>query len=185
MGLLTSHSRRIRVILMLCLLGLGSTQGQPSREYPLKAAFLYNFAAFVEWPEPALGGPMDPFVVGILGADPFGAAIDEIVAGEQAKNRPLIVQRFTDPADAANAHILFISESEAPRLAAILQHCRERPVLTVSDIPGFAAEGGVIEFRVENTVRLHINVSAARSGQLTISSKLLQLAEVVPGSMAP
>ncbi len=185
MGILTLHSFRIRAVLMLCLLGLGSTQGQPSREYPLKAAFLYNFAAFVEWPEPALASPTDPFIIGILGADPFGSAIDEIVAGEQAKNRPLIVQRFADPADAARAHILFISESETPRLEAILQHCRERPVLTVSDIPGFAQRGGVIEFRVENTVRLHINVDAARSGQLTISSKLLQLAEVVPGSLAP
>lgn len=151
---------------------------QSSREYDLKAVFLYNFATFVEWPERAFSGPEDPIVIGVLGEDPFGPALDEVVAGERVKGRPLVVLRCDTLAQAKACHILFISASERERLATVLRETAGRPILTVGDVPRFVDTGGLVGFSSGPRLQLHINAAAARERGLVISSKLLRVAVV-------
>jgi hypothetical protein len=163
----------------------GPVAAQPSREYDLKAVFLYNFASFVDWPREALPEAAQPFVIGVLGQDPFGRALEEVVAGEKAHGASLQVRRCQTVAEARECHILFIGASEAPRLAAILQELKGRPVLTVADMPRFLETGGIIAFSTDGRVQLHVNTATARLAGLTISSKLLRVAKVVDTAPPP
>ncbi|HTL67306.1 MAG TPA: YfiR family protein [Lacunisphaera sp.] len=166
-----------RWLLLACLLA-GPALAQPSREYDLKAVFLYNFATFVEWPQDVFATPDAPFVIGILGESPFGKSLDDVIAGEKVGAHPLVVRQCRSVWEARQCQIVFISGSEAPVFRSVLVDLRNRPVLTVSDIPGFADAGGIIEFSTRVRVNLTINARAARRAQLGISSKLLRLARV-------
>lgn len=173
------HGRALRgLALVLALAGAAFAPAQSTREYDLKAVFLYNFATFIEWPEEAFAGPDDPFVIGVLGVDPFGAALDEVVAGERVKHRRLTVRRLATLTEARACHILFISSSERERLREVLREVSGRPILTVADSPRFIDAGGMIGFATGTRVRLHVNATAARQAGLTISSKLLRVAQV-------
>lgn len=169
----------------ICLLLVASTsdvraQTAPTSEYQLKAVFLFNFAQFVEWPPPAFPETKTPFIVGVLGDDPFGAYLNETVRGETVQTHPMIVRRYRDVADIEACHILFISRSEADRMEPVLTSLHGQGTLTVSDAESFAEQGGMIQFVTEaNKIRLRINVEAARAADLTISSKLLSLAQIV------
>jgi len=163
-------------------------QGQSPRtsEYQLKAVFLFNFAQFVDWPPSATQDsqppqpPQPPLLIGILGDDPFGTFLDETVRGERVGARPIQVRRYRRIADIEACNILFISRSESERVPEILSAVKNRPVLTVSDGDGFASQGGIIEFFTDKSrIRLRINLDAAEAANLTISSKLLRVAEVV------
>jgi len=158
-------------------------QTATTKEYQVKAAFVYNFAQFVEWPPEAFPEGQTPLVIGVLGEDPFGAYLDEIVRGEKVNNRPLVVERYRRVEDIKTCHVLFISQSEAGRLEQVLASLRGRNILTVGDAEGFAQRGGMIRFLTEkNRIRFRINVDAAKAANLTISSKLLRLAEIItPG----
>lgn len=151
------------------------------RDYDVKAAFLFNFASFVEWPGTAFASASAPLVIGIIGDDPFGSILEEIIAGEQIAGHPLALRRFTSRqlTEAAGCHILFVSQSESRRLRPLLQQLHGKPVLTVSDIPNFLEAGGAVAFTTAGSVRLTINPRAAHAGQLTVSSKLLRLARIV------
>jgi len=150
-----------------------------SKEYQVKAAFLYNFSQFIEWPAGALPGSQ-PLVIGVLGEDPFGGYLDELVRGERVGNHPLVVRRFRQVGEIRTCHILFVSQSEANRLDQIVQYLKGRNILTVGDIENFALRGGMIRFVTENNkIRFRINLEAARGANLTISSKLLRAAEIV------
>jgi hypothetical protein len=151
------------------------------RDYDIKAAFLFNFASFVEWPGAAFANASSPFVIGVIGDDPFGSILEEIIAGEKIAGHPLVLRRFNSRqvTEAAGCHILFVSQSESRRLRPLLQQLRGKPVLTVSDIPNFLDAGGAVAFTTEGSVHLTINPRAARTGQLSVSSKLLRLARVV------
>ncbi len=150
-------------------------------EYQLKAVFLYNFAQFVEWPATAFSSPQAPLVICVLGEDPFGADLDRVTAGETAQNHPIAVARHQDVSTVDTCHILFVSESEAPRFPQILEAVKGRNILTVSDAEGFAESGGMIRFvTLQKRVRLRVSVEPASAAQLAISSKLLRLAEIVP-----
>jgi hypothetical protein len=147
-------------------------------EYEVKAAFLYNFARFVEWPDAARGE--GPFVVTVLGRDPFGSVLDETLRGKTIEERRIVVRRASRPEDAAGSRIVFISDSEEERLPVILKSLGSSPVLTVGEMSAFAEKGGVIRFRVEqDRIRLEINVAAAERSRLRISSQLLKLARIV------
>jgi hypothetical protein len=162
-----------------------STSAEPSRlaEYEIKAAFLFNFIKFTEWPAQELGKSGDPFVIGVLGKDPFGAALDKIVAGETFNNRPIVVRRFPRMDEAAaNSHVLFISSSEESHLPAILKLLDQQGVLTVSEIENFAQRGGVIHLKKENNrIVFEINLAAAKRAGLTMNAHLLKLAKIVKG----
>ena len=169
---------------LLFLGGLdASAQTAPSREYQIKAVFLFNFAQFVEWPATAFAGPSSPIVIGVLGESPFGAYLDETVLGEKVNNRPVEVQRYSRVEDIKTCHILFISRSEAGQLEQILVSLKDRSLLVVGDGDDFAQRGGMIRLAtIQNKVRLIINVDAAQVANLTISSKLLRSAEILTAS---
>lgn len=168
--------------LLLLLLAplLAGAQAVPSIEYQVKAVYLFNFATFVEWPPAAGAVPDEPFTIGVLGEDPFGPLLDEVVANERIGNRPLVVRRFADPGAIEPCQILFVSRSEAHRLPEVLARVHGHPTLTVADIPGFAASGGMIGFTTEDgSVRFEINRGAVEAAHLSANSKLLRLARIV------
>jgi hypothetical protein len=158
-------------------------QSASATEYQVKAVFLFNFAQFVEWPTNTFPETRTPLVIGVLGQDPFGGYLDEIVRGERVNNRPLTVQRYSRVEDIKICHVLFISRSEEDRLEQILASLKYRKILTVSDDEGAARRGVMIRFVTEQRkIRLRVNLEAAKAANLTISSKLLRLAEIVtPG----
>ena len=152
----------------------------PATEYQVKAAYLFNFGRFVEWPAAAYASPGAPFVIGIFGEDPFGALIDDAIRGETLDGHPLAVRRFRKPEDVTPCNILFIARSEAPRLEKVLQAVRGQPVLTVTDFDGQEGRAASIVLLNENNrIRMRINVGEARANDLVISSKLLRPAELV------
>jgi hypothetical protein len=171
------------VVSALLFAGGLNLPAQTAAGYEVKAAFLYNFAQFVEWPTNAFADAQSPIVIGILGEDPFGASLNEIVRGENVNGRPLAIAHYQRVEDIKACQILFISQSESRRLEEILASLKGRGILTVGDIDGFAKRGGMIRFVIENNrVRFRIDVEAAKAANLTISSKLLRLAEIVtPG----
>ena len=149
-------------------------------EYKIKAGFIYNFAKFVDWPTNAFAAVDSPFVIGILGADPFGKLLDQIVQNRNVAGRRIEVRRFSHIEDPETCHILFISRSEGVRIATILKRLKGKSILTVSEIPGFLDEGGAINFTVQQMpVGFQINTEAAALARLSISSKLLRLASDV------
>jgi hypothetical protein len=151
-----------------------------ARETDLKAVFVLNFARFVEWPPDALADPGVPFVIGIIGEDPFGANLDGIVANETVNGRSIVVRRFHEVREISNCHILFINESERPRLSRILEFVSGKSILTVGDTDAFSASGGMVRFVVvQNKLKIRINPAAAKASHLTISSMLLRQAEIV------
>lgn len=155
-------------------------QSAPTTEYQVKAAFLFNFAQFVEWPTNTFPETRTPLVIGVLGQDPFGGYLDEIVRGERVNNRPLTVQRYRRVEEIKTCHVLFISRSEEDRLDQILASLKYRKILTVADADSAARRGVMIRFVTEQRkIRLKVNLEAARAANLTISSKLLRLAEIV------
>jgi hypothetical protein len=154
----------------------------PPTEYEVKAAFLLNFARFVEWPP----GELQPPVVAVLGDDPFGAVLDETFGARDGGTAAWQVRRLTRLEDGVRSGILFISRSEEDRLPSILARLRGAPVLTVSDIPRFAERGGIIGLRLEQRkVRFDIAPGPAQESGLKLSSQLLKLARIVPAAEAP
>lgn len=155
-------------------------QSLPSREYQVKAVFLFNFTQFVDWPPAAFPEDTASLMICVLGDDPFGSYLDDIVKGEQVNNRHLTVRRFRRAEDVRACQVLFISRSEEKNLERALAALKGADVLTVSDADAFATHGGMIQLATENgRIRLKINVDAAKASSLTISSKLLRSAEIV------
>jgi hypothetical protein len=149
-------------------------------EYQIKAAFLYNFTQFTDWPASTFSATNAPIVIGIVGEDPFGNIMDEVVRGEMVRGHPLVIKRLRADEDLRSCHVLFISRSEKDRLPALLSQLKGSPVLTVSDINEFAQEGGMVNLLLaNNTVKLEINQAKAEEAGLQISAKLLRLARIV------
>ncbi len=159
---------------------LARAQDAQPTEYEVKAAFLYNFARFIEWPADAFDGPQTPLVIGILGEDPFGSALDDIIARKTVRGRAVVVRRLHRDQDLRGCHLLFISASEKKRLPEILLSLRGSTVVTVSEIDRFIYSGGTINLLVENSrVRFEVNLDAAARARAKISAKLLALARGV------
>lgn len=153
-----------------------------SREYPVKAIFIRNFIQFVEWPDTFFQDASAPLVIGVLGNDPFGDALDKAIRGERVKNRPLVVKRSRRLEELKSCHVLFISRSEEDWLDQILEALAggSGGVLTIGETDGFARRGGIINlFLQDNKVRFEINKDAADRSGLKISSHLLSLAKLV------
>ena len=170
--------------LLYCLLGLAvftrSAGAEAPTEYQVKAVFLYNFSRFVEWPPQTFTAPDEPFVIGVLGSDPFGTRLDEAVRGEQIDQHPLVVRRFRSLGEIGDCRILYIDRSQSAEVPQILAALDHHGTLTVSDLDGVSERGVMIQFTTENNrIRLRINVESARAAGLTISSKLLRSADIV------
>lgn len=185
-----AHAAMLRSMarLAICLLGCAfaftapELRAQPTiaHEYEIKAVFLFNFAQFVEWPKSAFPHPDAPFHIGVLGADPFGAALKQTVAGESIRGRKVMLHQSHRLEDLRHCHLLFISASERGRVRDVLAQIGDSPVLTVSEIPNFAQHGGIVNFFLQgNKVRFEINVAAAQHHGLKLSSQLLSLAKII------
>lgn len=174
------RSAWLRFAVLLCF-GFGGPAFPASlQEYQVKAVFLFNFTQFVDWPDRSFPDAGKPIAICILGDDPFDGYLDETVRGERVDNRTLVVRRLTSAEDSTGCQVLFISDSESARLDAILDRVKDASILTVGDTRGFGERGGIVGFVTEgNHVRLRINVDAAKAAGLTISSKLLRVAELV------
>jgi hypothetical protein len=154
---------------------LYAQQSNPT-EYEVKAAYLYNFGKFVEWPAKARAAE-DSFTICVLGQDPFGTTFDTTIAGESINGKKVVIKRVAKPQEALGCRILFISSSEESRLKEIVATLDKASVLTVSDIPQFTLHGGMIQFVVEaNKVRFEVNLTIAQRSGLILSSQLLKVA---------
>jgi hypothetical protein len=167
------------VLLLGAPLTLATVSAQTPTEYQVKAAFLYNFAKFIQWPSDAQADE-GAFVITILGRDPFGSALDDTLQGKTIDSRKISLRRVSHAEDVGSSQILFVGDSERDRLPQILKQIGTRAVLTVGEMNQFAERGGVIRFRMDqDRIRFEINVAAAERSRLRISSQLLKLAEII------
>jgi hypothetical protein len=174
-----------------------------SKEYQIKAAFLYNFIKFVDWPEEKTSDSNEPIIIGIIGKDPFGRVFEPI-KNKKVKNRIVVIKRFKsfesiqklgehDKAEfdrninyLRKCHLLFVCSSEKDKVKEVLALVKDHSVLTVADTKGFLESGGIINFLMEDKkVHFEINVTAAKKSKLKISSKLLRLAKRVVKEKSP
>ncbi len=166
------------IIVMLaffCVAGQSLGEDRKPTEYQVKAAYIYNFAKFVEWPA---GGTGDVDVC-IIGDDPFGHDLSTI-EGKKVINRKIVIREVASYRNAGGCDILFISSSEEEHLMQILKYLKRLPVLTIGESEGFAEMGVMINFYMNNrTVRFEINPKAAERAGLKISSNLLRIAKIV------
>ena len=166
-GLLGTHLRQVQA------------DSLTIKEYQVKAAFLYNFAKFIQWPANAFPDEYTPICIGTLGHDPFGAVLDGLAA-KTVQGRPLEIRRFARIQDIDFCHILFINPAEHEQLFVLLATLEGRSMLTVSEIDQFAQAGGMVNFVVrDKKIRFEINPLSAEQAGLKISSKLLQLATII------
>jgi hypothetical protein len=162
------------------LAGTALAGQQQDVERELKAAFLYNFAKFVDWPPEAFPEPASPVTLCILGDDAVGESLEAVVKGETLNDRRLVVRRPRDAQQARGCHVLFVGAAEKGRTSELLAALRGVSVLTVGDGGDFLKSGGMIRFFLEqNRVRFDINLDAAERSRLSLSSKLLRLARAV------
>ncbi len=159
--------------------GSDAAKTSASREYRIKAAFLYNFAKFTVWPAGAFADAKAPLRLCVLGEDPFHGALAAL-EGRTAKNRPIVTSRLETTDSPEKCHLLFVSASEHGGLGTILESLRGMPVLVVGDTPHFARSGGTIRLEtVDNKLHFEINVGAAQHAKLKIDSRLLRLGRIV------
>lgn len=182
MAFLNVITHRFWLILSLFTCGaiFLNAQANTIKEYQVKAAFLFNFIKFVEWPETAFHEDHEPIIIGVLGEDPFGSYLKDVVIGEKIDDHPIVIQYYKSVKDIKECHILFISLDEVNKLSETISILKDKSVLTVSDASSFIQQGGMIRFITDKKkIRFQINPEAAKSANLTISSKLLRLAEIV------
>jgi hypothetical protein len=155
-------------------------QVTPSVEYKAKAAFLFNFVRFVEWPPDAIQSGESPFTLCVFRYDPFGSSLDEVIAKQTLNNRRLVVQRINKPMDLKSCQLVFVSNREEKHLPEILNSLEGASALVVGEGQDFAEHGGAIQFFLENKqLRFAVNLDAVNRARLTVSSKLLALARIV------
>jgi len=155
---------------------------QTPTEYQVKAAYLFNFLKFVEWPDDPGADPHGKWIIGFAGESPIADELIRLVEGKNVLGRELQVKKFQGAENLRDCNILFISETEKKRLQPILGELRGSSVLTVADMSNFVGSGGMIQFQVVDArVRVAIDVGATGRARLKVSSKLLSLATMVAG----
>ncbi len=176
MEILTRSLRRALALALLCAAPVLAI-GQDSLEYPVKAAFLVKFGAFVDWPAAAFASPASPLQLCLIGDDPVGPALERAASGQQIGGRAIEVRRLKAVRPDSGCHIVYLASSEAPRLPQLVEPLRGSSVLTVSDVKPPAPAVGIINFVIKDErVRFDIDDEAAMQNQLVISSKLLSVA---------
>ncbi len=181
-------ARRMNLVPLVTILILSAiiysralaAQTNPGSEYQVEAAFLYNFARFVEWPQNAFSGPRQPLGVCVFGHDPFGPALEDSLLGKSIGKHPLMVGHANQLQDLTGCQVVFVGGFERARIPDLIHHLQGRPVLLVGESEGFAESGGTIQFTIEDHhVHFLINPDAAERAGLKVSSKLLALAKIV------
>jgi len=159
-----------------------STETNPTGEYQVKAAFLYHFAQFVEWPEETFKDAGSPLTYCTIGEDPFQGSLDAALNAKTIGARSFRVLHFRQPQEIQGCQVLFVRASEKKLLGAILASVKGNSILTVGDSEHFVQEGGMIGFCLEdNKIRFEINLETVQKAKLRISSRLLALAKSVIG----
>ena len=173
--------KRAATALVLLALATAPLRAAPllPNEYALKSVFLYNFCHFIEWPAPAFSSPKEPLTICIIGDDPFGSLLKEAVEGETYQGRPIVIEHCRSPKELKRCHLLFVPRSENDRLDSILAAVAGKSVVTVGETEDFLERGGMIALPAErNRIRLRVNPSALRAASLSVSSKLLRVADL-------
>ena len=180
------RGRWLSLLLAWMLVGgllTGSLAAVALTEYEVKAGFLYHVGWFVEWPASSAQDRASTLIIGVLGTNPFGGVLDDVMRGKTIRERPVVIKYYQRVEEAVSSHVLFISASEDPRLPAILAVLEGTPVLTVSDLERFTERGGMIALRlVDRRVHFDINMDATERAELKLSSQLLRLAKVIHGA---
>lgn len=165
---------------VLCFPAAGNTQSEQLTEYQVKAAFIYNFAKFVEWPGDAFTESAAPLRICVLGENSVGQELTRVVNGKKIGSHDLLVSNFSEPHLARGCHVLFVSSSERGRTAQVLEAMHGATILTVGESPDFLRHGGMIRLVLEEgKVRFEVNLNASEKARVKISSKLLTLARAV------
>jgi len=167
---------------MLAVFGAAMLCGadQPAQEFKVKAAFLYNFARFVEWPSFAFKDANSPFVIAVVGTDPFDGALEQAVSGKTIGNRKVEIRHFDSVDKIGACQILFVPASDDESEKQINDKVKNDPVLTVGESEKFVSDGGgsVRFFTDDGKMRFEISTDATDAAKLKVSSKLLKLARI-------
>jgi len=169
----------------MAVLGLGTmrsaAQAGAQHEYELKAGVLFRIIEYVEWPKEAMSNNPGALQIGLLGQIPFADVLLEVLNGKSIQGRELIVKRISDLREAANCQVVFIAASEKSRISEIVAEIKDRPVLTVGEVVGFAEQGGMVNLLAgPNRIVMEINRETTGKAKLSVSSQLLKLAKVYP-----
>ena len=174
-------ARRIGVGLLCLARALSAcADGAISHEYEIKAAFLFNFTRFIEWPSESFTDPAGPIVIGVIGDDPFGVELANAVKNRRVNGRSIVARYISSDEDARATHLLFVGMTRPEDLARLMRVLSGYPVTTVGESAAFTALGGTITFVVQdNKVRFQINAESAEQVHVRISAQLEKLATTV------
>ncbi|GMV91396.1 MAG: hypothetical protein AMXMBFR82_11740 [Candidatus Hydrogenedentota bacterium] len=157
----------------------GATDEAPT-EYEVKAAFIFKFVSFVEWPEESFPENDTPIRIGILGEDPFGTSLDRTIEGKSVRGRTLEARRSNDVEELSACHMVFVAQPVPADVQSLTTKLHERHILTIGDSADFAKRGGIINFvEREGKIRFEINAKSAQRANIRISSQLLSLAHLI------
>jgi hypothetical protein len=165
----------VLLIMLLMPILVASQELAMESPYKVKAAFLRNFAFYVNWPEHLFPESHSPWRIGILGPDPFGEVLESTLEGRTVQNRRFEIFHAPNLNELPACQIIFISYPDAAKRRATLDQLKDKPVLTVGDAPAFLQEGGIIGFQVTDRVRMNINLDQARAVSLSIQTKMLEV----------
>lgn len=171
---------RVIAFTLLLLPSLGTGRQLVTHDpYAVEAAYLRNFARYVTWPLEAFSESPSEWRIGILGRDPFGSVLEEIVGVRPEQGRDFVVFRADKLKDLPQCQIIYIAYSDALSRRAVLNELKDKPVLTVSEAADFLREGGVIRFQVDDRVSMSVNLDQARRSMLKIQTKMLEVSREI------
>jgi len=171
------------LLLLFCAPQVAAAQPAHPSEYDVKAVYLFNFAKFTQWPSAAAS--LDSFPICIMGENPFRGTLQSLVAGEQLNGQKVLVRHVSTVHEAEQCRVLFIGASESYRYKLVIGSLASTPVLTVSDVPDFSADGGMIQLLLQgDRVKFEVNLAAAQKAHLSLSSQLLKVATRVLNAKA-
>jgi hypothetical protein len=158
----------------------GAAQGQPADEYQVKAAYMYNFAKFVDWQPQTFESATQPIAFCVLGQSPLSQPLQEALNGKVVGQRPLVFRQITEAKQAGKCQVVFLGASDRKQLRQALDELKTHNTLTVGEVEGFTNEGGIIRFVLDmSRIRLEFNLDAADDAKLHISAKLLSLGKTI------
>jgi hypothetical protein len=176
---------RLAVVALAVTAVRANAQESVTGEYQVKAAFLYNFTKFVEWPPGLFESSDSPISICVLGQNLFGHVLQETVRGKTVNGRMLVVSGIPDARSATHCQIVFVSSFERMRFGAILGELRSG-ILTVGETDAFIEAGGIVNLKLESgRIQIQVNINAAEQAGVHISSKLLSLAQIIRNSVPP
>ena len=163
--------------------GVRAQEDASGLEQRVKAAFLYKFAGYVDWPANAFARPDTPLTIAVMGAEPVANELAQAVAGRKHNDRPIVVKRLKPGEPLDGVHIVFAGKSESSNLKQLAQAAQSRSALLVTEAEGALAQGSVINFVVtDRKVRFDIALDSAEKSGLRLSSRLLAVAQQVRGT---